>query len=320
MRVAGFLLRRIGVAAITLLVVLLVVFFSLQLLPGGFAEVVLGPRASEQARQAAIEKFGLDQPVIVQFLRWLSAALHGDLGVSLVSSNPVVDEVGARLPATTQLVVLALVIAVVGGLALGLIAGLSRRRALRGSARLVGTLSLSVPDFVLGTVFLYIATVAGWGLTNLGYIPFWEDPGRAAASVLLPAITLGLGGVALVMRTLRDSLQTTLAEPYIATAVARGDAPSQIVRRHVARNSSAPTVTVIALLIGGFLGGTVVVETLFSVPGIGYYFASSVRNRDYAVVQAIVLLTATVFIVAGIVVDVVQVLLDPRRAARRAGR
>ncbi|GAB2845632.1 ABC transporter permease [Microbacterium insulae] len=317
MRLAGFLLRKIGTAAITLLVVLLVVFLSLQLLPGGFAEIVLGPRASEQARQEAIERFGLDQPVLVQFGNWLLAALQGDLGVSLVSGRPVVDEIEVRLPPTLQLVIVALLIAVVAGIVLGLVAGLARHRAVRGSARLAGTLSLSLPDFVLGTLLLYLATVWGWGLTNRGYIPFWVDPAGALASVILPAITLGLGGVALVMRTLRDSLQSTLAQPFISTAVARGDSPSQIVRRHVLRNSAAPTVTVIALLIGGFLGGTVVVETLFSVPGIGYFFATSVRSRDFAVVQAIVLLSATVFIVANMIVDVVQVLLDPRRAERR---
>jgi peptide/nickel transport system permease protein len=316
MAALGFMIRRVGIGLLTLLVVVTVVFLSLQLLPGGYVDIVLGPRASEAARAAAIERYGLDQPVIVQFFTWLSAAIRGDLGISMVSGQPVTAEVAARLPATVQLASLALLIAVVIGTALGLLAGLARSRPTRVIARAVGTLTLSVPDFVIGTLLLYLATVGAWGLTNLPYVSIFEDPAAALRSSILPAVALGLGGVALVMRTLRGAVARTLAEPFIATAVARGESPSQIVRRHVLRNSATSTITVGALLIGAFLGATVVVETLFSVQGIGAYFTSAVRNRDFAVVQAIVLLSATVFIVANIAADVIQVALDPRRARR----
>ena len=320
MSIALFALRRIAIAAATLLVVLVVVFLSLQLLPGGYADVVLGPRASGAARAAANARFGLDQPVWLQFFHWLGAALRGDLGVSLVSGRPVSVEIAQRLPATIQVIVMALIVALVLGILLGMTLGLSGRRPiLNAGTRLIGTLTLSVPDFVVGTILVYLFSVHAWGLTVGGYVPLADDPAASLAATVLPAITLGVGGVALVMRSLGDSITSTLTQPFITSAVARGDARSLIVRRHVLRNSSAPVITLTALLIGGFLGGTVVVETLFSVPGIGYFFANSVRNRDFAVVQGIVLLTATVFIVANMLADILYVVADPRIARASGG-
>nr|WP_256371312.1 ABC transporter permease [Herbiconiux sp. SALV-R1] len=314
------MIRRVAISAVTLLVVLVVVFFALQLLPGGYADVVLGPRASEQARLEAEEKFGLNLPVWLQFIRWLGAAVRGDLGVSLVSGQPVATEIATRLPATLQVILMALIVALVLGIILGLVSGLSSRKPfVNGTSRLLGTLTLSVPDFVIGTVLVYLFSVNAWGLTVGSYVPFSQDPAASIASTVLPAVTLGLGGVALIMRTLSDAVSTTLTEPFITSSVARGDAPGIIVRRHVLRNSSTPLITVTALLIGSFLGGTIVVETLFSVPGIGYFFTNSVRNRDFAVVQGIVLLTATVFIVANLLADVLYAALDPRLSRAKGG-
>jgi peptide/nickel transport system permease protein len=295
MGMVKFVIRRLLIAAATLFVVLATVFFALQLLPGGYATIILGPRATEQARAALEAKYGLDQPVVVQFFHWLGSALQGDLGVSLVSKTPVVDELARRMPATLQIMLVAIVFAIV-----------------------VGISSLSAPDFVIGTVLLYLASVGAWGLTGKGFIPFSQDPGASLAATLLPSITLGLGGVAIVMRTLRDSVASTLTEPYISSAVARGDKPRTIVFRHVLRNSAAPSVNVIALLFGTFIGGTVVVETLFSIPGMGLFFANSVRSRDFAVVQGVVLISATVFIVANMLADIAHVLLDPRLARQRS--
>jgi peptide/nickel transport system permease protein len=319
MGMVKFVIRRLLIAAATLFVVLATVFFALQLLPGGYATIILGPRATEQARAALEAKYGLDQPVVVQFFHWLGSALQGDLGVSLVSKTPVVDELARRMPATLQIMLVAIVFAIVVGIVLGLLSGLSgRRKVVQGATRFFGIGSLSAPDFVIGTVLLYLASVGAWGLTGKGFIPFSQDPGASLAATLLPSITLGLGGVAIVMRTLRDSVASTLTEPYISSAVARGDKPRTIVFRHVLRNSAAPSVNVIALLFGTFIGGTVVVETLFSIPGMGLFFANSVRSRDFAVVQGVVLISATVFIVANMLADIAHVLLDPRLARQRS--
>lgn len=312
-----YIARRIAVAVATLLVVLAAVFTAIQSLPGGYVNIVIGARASAERRQAAIEQFGLDQPIPVQFVRWLGAALQGDLGISLVTRQPVVDELANRLPVTVQITIVAVLIAVVFGVALGLASGLSRRRpVLRATTRTVGLMTLSIPDFVTGMVLLLVATVGGWGLTG-GYVRFADDPLASLASTLLASITLGLGGIAIVMRTLNDSILATLTEPFITSAVARGERASTIVRRHVIRNSAAPSINVIALLIGLFLGGTVVAEVIFSLPGIGLFFVGSVRARDFAVVQGVVLITASVFIIFNMLAAIVHVLLDPRLATQR---
>ncbi|NTW38762.1 MAG: ABC transporter permease [Cellulomonadaceae bacterium] len=310
-----------AVGVVTLVGTLACVFVALQLLPGGYASVVLGPRATEQARQAAEARYGLDRPVAEQFIRWLYSAAHGDLGTSLVSHQPVVQELAHRLPATVQVAVSAAVISVVLGVALGMVWSLAGRRPLVAlGSRLFGVLSLSIPDFVLGMVLLLVASTRGWGLSGQQWVALSEDPVASLRSTLLPSVALGLGGVALVMRTLRESIASTLTEPYVVSAVVRGLPPRTIVARHVLRNSSPSSITVVALLLGSFLGGTVVVETIFSVPGIGLFFANSVRSRDFAVVQGVVLVTATVCIVANMLADVAHGLVDPRVARQGRGQ
>lgn len=320
MSAARQILSRILSAIVTLFVVSLAVFVAVQLVPGGYEDVVLGPFASADLRAQVAAQYGLDQSIPVQYLKWLGGVLQGDLGTSMISQQSVMSELVNRLPATIELVVFALAISIVVGVSLGLISGLARNSFVRTSTRLFGSLTLSVPDFVVGTALVYLFSVNVSWFTIGGYEPFFEDPVSNIRSTVLPALTLGLFGIAMIMRTQRDSVRSVLTQPFVTASVARGDRKTSIVRRHVLRNSSAPVVTIVAVLIGAFLSGTVIVETLFSIPGIGVYFVSSVRNRDFAVVQAVVLLSATVFIVANMLADILYSAIDPRVGSASAAR
>ena len=318
MRIVYYLVLRLGIAALTLLGVSVLVFAGLRLLPGGFEQMVLGPDSSAEARAALAAKFGLDQSGPQQFVKWLGAAATGDLGVSLATSQPVADEMLRRAPATVEVALIATTTALLVGLPLGLLAGLGST-GWRAVGRLVGALGASVPEVVLGTVLVYVFSRWSLGVTVGGYVPFSDDPVVSLRATLLPGMSLGIFGIALLVRTTRDAVQRVLTEGHILTAIAQGQTRWHIVRHHVLRNASIPVLTVTATYIGYLLGGALIAEILFSVPGIGLYVYNALGNRDYAVVQAGVLMAATVFIAVNTLADLGYALLDPRIAANRQG-
>ena len=313
MRIARYVTARLLVALVTLLVVSILTFGIMRFIPGGFEDMVLGPYATEESRSVIRAKFGLDQPLPVQYFTWLGAAVQGDFGNSLVTQQPVAAEITRRAPATIQLAVMAAGLAVLIGLPLGVLSGLTGAGGLlRGAGRLVGALGASVPDFVIGTAFLFVFSVWSLGLTVGGYVPFLVDPVTNLRAMMLPTLTLSVFGVALILRTTRDAVLVVMTEPYITAAVARGDPSWHIVRYHVLRNASVPILTVTATFLGYLLGGAVIAEVLFSIPGVGVYIFNGLNNRDYAIVQAGVLLAATVFIVINMLADIAYAILDPR--------
>jgi len=312
-RIARYVIPRLLVAFVTLLGVSVLVFGVMQFIPGGFEDMLLGSMATEEARVRVRAQFGLDQSVVVQYFRWLGAALQGDFGISLVTQKSVAAEILRRAPTTFQLAVMATIIAVTVGLSMGILAGLTNAgRLQRTLGRLIGALGASVPDFVLGSAFIFIFSVWSLGLTVGGFVPFDEDPITNLRAMVLPAITLGVFGIALILRTSRDAVLNVMTEPHITAAVARGETIGTIVRHHVLRNASVPILTVTATYVGYLLGGAVIVEVLFSVPGVGLYIFNALDNRDYAVVQAGILMAATIFIVINMMADVVYAILDPR--------
>src|SRR6185312_13259088 len=244
-------------------------FSALHLVPGSYADILAGPTASQATRERISESYGLDQPLPVQYLKWLGHAVTGDLGASLGTGESVSDQIARRLPVTAELALLSLLISLVIGLPLALFAGVSRRRATRESSRLVGALAISTPEFVLGSVLVYVFSRYTLGLTVGGYVPFVDDPQANLRSMLLPAITLSAFGVALIVRTGRDAVGTVLSSPHITAATARGESTGHIVRHHVLRNASIPLVTVMATYAGYLMGGAVIVESLFTLPGLG---------------------------------------------------
>jgi peptide/nickel transport system permease protein len=318
MRILLYFLPKFAVAAITLLGVSALVFLSLRLIPGGYADVLLGPFVTPEARAMIAARYGLDQPLALQYLSWLGALMQGDLGISMVTRGPVLDEFLRRAPVTLELALIAMVFALAAGLPLGILAGVVGPDHKGGLiARLIGALGASVPEFVLGSLLIFVFSVWSLWFKVGGYVGPLEDPVGNLRTMLLPAFTLSIFGIALVLRTTRDAVLRVMTEGYITTALARGETPRDIVRLHVLRNAAIPVVTVAITYFGFLLGGAVVVEVLFSIPGIGFYIYSGLENRDYAIVQAGVLLAAAVFVTINMLADILYALIDPRIGSGR---
>lgn len=318
MRVLIYFTPRIAAAIVTMLGVSVLVFLALRFIPGGYADILLGPFATPAARQTIAARYGLDQPLFLQYLHWLAAVLNGDLGVSMVTRGSVADEFLRRAPVTLELALLALGFALVVGIPLGVLSGTATSKSSMGAfGRMIGALGASVPDFVLGSLLIFVFSVWSLWLRVGGYVPFLEDPVANLRTMLLPAVTLALFGIALVLRTTRDAVMRVMTEGFITAAVARGDRPFDIIRMHVLRNAAIPVVTVVTTYFGFLLGGAVVVEVLFSIPGIGFYTFSGLENRDYAIVQAGVLIAAVVFITISMLADLAYALIDPRIGSRK---
>ncbi|QWF83912.1 ABC transporter permease [Amycolatopsis sp. CA-230715] len=313
MRLFSWWARRVLSAVLTLFVVSVLIFGASRLMPGGFAEVVLGPFASPDQRAAVSAKYGLDQSLVVQYGLWLAAALKGDLGTSLLSGEPVAGEFLLRIPVTVELTLLGIAAAVLIGIPLGVYTAV--RAGERGGGalgRLAGGLGVSVPEFVLGSLVVFVFSRYALGLTVGGYRPLGEDLGANLRSMVLPAAVLSVFAIAVTARTTRDAVMNVLVEPYITASVARGETPLAIIGRHVLRNASIPILVVLTTITAYLLGGAVIIENLFNLPGVGSYVVQAVGRRDYAVVQAGVLLAAAVFVVLTMLSDAVSGVLDPR--------
>lgn len=310
---------RLAQALATLVGVSLLIFTSQRLLPGGFAEMLLGPLTTPEAKRFISEQYGLERGPVEQYAAWLFAFAHGDFGLSLMTRSSVAHELLRRAPVTVELALLATAIALVLGLPLGLVSGVRESgRALRLAGRLIGAIGTGTPEFVLGSALLYLLSSWSMGFSARGYVSLFDAPQENLRAFIVPAGTLAVFGMALIVRTTRDAVQRTLTEGHILTAVARGDRPVDIVVHHVLRNASIPIITVTATFLGYLLGGALIVEVLFSLPGVGLYTYNALNNRDYAVVQAGVMLSAIVFIVINTMADMVYALIDPRVARRAA--
>jgi len=310
--------RRVFSALLTLLLISVLIFAASRLMPGGFAEVVLGPFASDAEKAAVSAKYGLDQGILAQYWLWLTAALDGDFGISMITREPVTTEFGLRLPVTAELALLGMGAAVLLGIPLGVWTAIrAGRRSGAAIGRLASGFGVSIPEFVLGSLVVFLFSRYALGLTVGGYVPFSQDPGRNLQTMILPAAVLSVFVIAVTARTTRDAVLNVLVEPYIAAAVARGESPGFIIRRHVLRNASIPVITVLGAVTAYLLGGAVIVEYLFNLPGIGSYVVQAVTRRDYAVVQAGVLLAAVVFVVMNTLTDAVAGILDPRFGVAR---
>jgi peptide/nickel transport system permease protein len=260
----------------------------------------------------------LDDPLPVQYVKWLGQVVQGDFGVSLVTQTPVADEFVRRAPVTIELAVMALAIALIVGLPLALVSGLAgSRRAARHGSRMTGALAMSVPDFVLGAILVYLFSQHQWFFTIGKYVPFEEDPVANFQAMFLPALTLSVFGIAVIARTGRDAVQAVTQGLHVTAAVAAGESRWQIIRRHVLRNASIPVLTVTTTFAGYILGGAVIIEMLYSLPGVGLYVYTGINGRDYTVVQAGVLLAAAIFVVINILTDILYGVLDPRIGARQ---
>lgn len=300
-------------SAATLLGVSVLIFAAVRLMPGGFAETVLGPFATAEQKAELAARYGLDQAVFMQYGHWLAAVSGGDFGVSMISRQPVGAELLARLPVTAELTVLAVLASVLAGMPLGVLTAVRARPEGGGTAgRLLSGLGVSVPEFVLGSLVVFVFSRYALGLKVGSWVPFTQDPAANLATMILPAAVLSIFSISVTARTTRDAVMNVLVEPYVTAAVGRGESPWFIVRHHILRNAATPVVTLVGTTIAYLLGGALIVEHVFNLPGVGSYIVQAVGRRDYAVVQAGVLLAAGVFIVMNVLIDLLVGVLDPR--------
>jgi peptide/nickel transport system permease protein len=313
--VTGYLLKRAVSLPFTLLGVSVVTFLFLRLIPGDAITARLGTSTALNAEQLARMRayFGLDQPLYAQYFTWIGSLLHGDAGFSIRSGLPVTAEVAARLPVTIELALAAAVVALVVGTPLGLLSSVRPNSPLDLLSRVFGLIGLALPNFWLGTLtILLFARYLHWMPNTGGYVDFVADPAANLRFLIFPALTLGVGMAAVVMRTTRSAMLDVLGADYIRTAHAKGVTPSGVVEHHALKNALIVVVTILGIQVGYLLGGAVVVEEVFSLPGIGRMLLNAINQRDYALVQGGVLVIATLFVAANTLVDVLYGFLDPR--------
>ena len=308
----GFLSRRLLIAIPTIILISIFVFSLQKLLPGDPVLVMAGEERDPDLIAALREKYRLNDPIIVQYFAWAGNALRGDLGISLRTNQPVTELIGEKLPVTIQLAVMALIIAMVIGIPAGVISAYKKGTWVDWLANLIALSGLSVPNFWLGIMLILLVSVKlGW-LPASGYQPFSEDPLQSIRTMLMPAIVLGTATAATLMRHTRSAMLSVLQSDYVRTARAKGLREHTVLIKHALRNALVPVVTVTALLFGELLAGAVLTEQIFTIPGFGKLVVDAVFNRDYAVVQGIVLCTGIAFIFMNILADAAYRVLNPR--------
>ncbi len=313
-----FILNRVLLLFPVLLGVSLVTFIIVRSIPGDPVEMLLGAdrRSTPEQKAAIARSYGLDQPLPFQYVKWLEHVVQGDLGKSLRTKRPLTQELRLRLPVTIELTLLAALIGATPALIFGVLAALKRNSRLDWLAT-VGTLvGISMPNFLLATVLVLIFSFKLKWLPPVGYTPFTDNPLQNLKTMILPAISLGLPLAAILMRFTRSSVLEVLGQEYVRVARAKGLRQSRVVMRHVLPNAGIPILTVVGIQIASLLGGTVIIEQIFGLPGVGRYIYEAIANRDYPVVQSVTLVMATIFVIVSVVVDILYAVLDPRLRTR----
>jgi peptide/nickel transport system permease protein len=304
--------RRILVAIPTLLIVSVFVFALQKLLPGDPVLVMAGEERNPETLEYLREKYRLNDPVIFQYFYWLGSVLQGDLGLSLRTNLPVATLIAQKLPVTIQLAIMSMIFAVAIGIPMGIMAAVRKGTTLDFVANIVALSGLSIPNFWLGIMLILLVSVnLGW-LPASGYESLFDDPVRSLETMIMPAFVLGTALAATLMRHTRSAMLGVLQADYVRTARAKGMSERVVIMKHTFRNAVLPIVTLSALLFGELLAGAVLTEQIFTIPGFGKLIVDAVFNRDYAVVQGVVLCTAVGFIIMNLIADVLYVVLNPR--------
>ncbi|RHZ94293.1 ABC transporter permease [Cereibacter sphaeroides] len=312
MTVLRFLIRRMVSAVPVIFVVSLVTFALIAIVPGDVTAELAGAEATAEQRAVLRDQLGLNQPLYQQALRWYGNLLQGDLGHSYLLNMSVTDAVLERLPVTLSLAGLALVLAVVIGVLLGVLAAIRHDSWVDQGTMSVALIGLSVPDFWLGLIMISVFSVGlAWFPTG-GYVPFSEDALGWARSMALPALALAFTQMGVIARMTRSSMLEVMGQDYIRTARAKGMRRHTVVFKHALRNALVPVITVIGVMTGVLLGGAVVIESVFSLPGVGRLIIGAIQRRDFPIIQGGLLITASLFVFVNILVDLAYGWFDPR--------
>lgn len=308
----AYLARKLGTTVLTLLLVACTVFVLIRLVPGDAASLMLGESATDRQLEILRQRWGLDQPLPIQFVYWMKGVVAGDLGVSTRTGETVLPLIMERFAVSATIVLIAMLLAALIAVPAGIVAAWKQNSASDLLIVSLATLFLSIPSFWLGLMLLVIFGLKlGW-LPVLGYVGFDQDFLRAASFLVLPVATLALIETGVLIRMARASAIEVLRLEYVTHARAKGIPEWRILLRHVFPNAFAPTLTLIGLLLGNLLGGIAVLETVFTLPGLGKLLVESVYARDYPVIQGCLLLTAFVFVVVNLIVDLLYPIFDPR--------
>jgi len=290
----------------------IVVFIYIHLIPGDPVQAMVGPYGSQEFVEQIREEFGLNRPIYVQYLDWLSNAVRGDLGITFRSRQPIAPLLLARIPATIELALAGLFIAILMGLPAGIIAGLYKNSSFDYFFSLFSLAGYSMPMFWTGTLLLLLFGVKWQVLPSLGYVPFRQDPVQNLRHLIMPALTIGIGMSPYIGRMARAAIVETLQEPFVTFGRAKGLKRTTILARYVLRHAVSAIVVVLGLDIGLLLSGQIIVEELFNWPGAGRVIVRAILERDYFVVQSTILIYAGVFLLINFAVELIHVWLDPR--------
>ena len=311
-----YLLRRLAEAVVTLLGVALLVFLLLRVLPGDEITARLGLEAgalTPTQREALESYYGLDRPPVVQFFTWLGSVLSGNFGVSVTSGRPVSDLIAAALPVTIELAILSTIFGTIVGVAIGVMAGSNPNTLKDTTGQTFGLLGLGIPNFVLGSfIIAFLAAQFGYFPAAASYVNLWENPLINLQQQMYPALTLGVALAAAAMRTTRSAFLEASGQDFVRTARGKGLTPRRVRYRHVLHNSLIPVVTIVGIQFGYLLGGTIIVEEIFALPGMGRLVLTGISQREFAVVQSSVLVIAAMFVMVNLIVDLIYARIDPR--------
>ena len=307
-----YLAKRLLVAVPSLLIASLIVFTLPRLIPGDVVVLMLAEKAYARDLDELRAKLGLDRPLPIQYVEWLGKVARGDLGESLWTKRPVVEEIGQRLPVTFELAVLGLAVALIIAIPVGVISAARQDTIADYVARSVAILGLSVPAFWLATLLIVLPAI-WWGWRPVtGFVEFSGDPIGHVAQLLLPAAILGIAVGAALMRLTRGMLLEVLRQDYVRTAWAKGLGEGVILMKHALRNAVIPVVTLLGTQLPQIIGGTVIIETVFGLPGMSRFLFDAINQRDYPVIQGVNLVVVSVIVCVNLVVDALYAVLDPR--------
>jgi peptide/nickel transport system permease protein len=311
--VTAFLLRRLGQIVPTLVILSFMIFGLQQLMPGDPAIILAGEERGDPVVLAQIRaELRLDRPIHEQYLHWIGNVLQGDFGFSWRIRMPVAELILQKLPVTAQLAAMSFLIGVLIGVPAGILSATHRDGAVDFAANGIALFGISTPNFWLGIMMILLFSVQlGW-LPPSGYVPPWEDPAQSLATTIMPAFVLGTGVASVLMRHTRAAMLTALSQDYVRTARAKGLAEKVVVWKHALRNALIPVVTLGTIEFGRLLAGAVLTEQIFTIPGFGKLVVDAVFNRDYPVVQGVVLATALIFVLLSLVADLLYMAINPR--------
>lgn len=311
-----FVIKRVLTAVPTLLIVTLMVFAIQRALPGDPARILAGEQQDPEVIAYIRAKYHLDDPVPVQYVAWLAQVVRGDLGTSIRTNQSVLALIASKLPVTVELALLSMLVAVVIAIPAGVVSATKKGTVFDYGGTVAALSGLSIPNFWLGIMLILLISVQLKWLPASGYVPLGEGVGENLKRMIMPAFVLGTGLAAVLMRQMRSAMLDVMRQDFVRTARAKGQRPSLVIVRHAMRNALIPVTTLLGLQLGALLSGAVLTEQVFTLPGFGKLVVDAIYNRDYAVVQGVVMVTATAYIVINLLVDIAYAVIDPRISAR----